>query len=109
MELIGDKKYVNSVIESNGLWVLMSNGSVYMLKASTGFALPTWTSKDEAAGFCNSAKIDNFKPAFIPLPTFVEAWLESNQLDVVEVLASPKYNFDALSYNKDELVAKFKT
>jgi len=109
LELIGDKKYVSSVIESDGLWVLMSNGSVYMLKASTGFALPTWISKDEAAVFCNSAKIDNFKPAFIPLPTFVEAWLESNQLDVEDVLASPKYNVDALSYNKDELIAKFKT
>lgn len=80
-----------------------------MLRAPVGHDLPVWESRDQAIEFCKASEFDDFKPVYIPLATFVEVWLESEKMNIEEVLASPKYNFDALSYSKDELIAKFKT
>jgi len=109
IEVLGDKKYIDTITSNDGVWVLMSGSSMYMLKAESGNALPTWMSKEEADEFKVKARLTDVSPIFAPLSTFIGVWLKSNQLQISEIVASPNYGADALSYTKEELVEKFTT
>lgn len=110
VEAIGDRDFIRSVQEHDGAWVLISGQAVYMLEVEDGIALPLWTSLQNAKRFSDNLEQNGLSPVFVPLNYLLgEEWLGSNKLKIVEVLASPKYGQQTLTYMVGELSAKFKT
>lgn len=111
VEIIGDRAFIHSVQEQDGVWVLLAGQAVYTLPAdSGGKALPVWSSAEKAEGFAQNLGQSELSSAFVPLSHFLgAAWLGSPSLQIIDVLASPKYGQDSLTYTVDELCAKLKT
>jgi len=110
VEAIGDRDFIRSVQEHDGAWVLLSGQAAYTLAVEGGIALPIWTSLQNAKSFSDNLGSSGFSPVFVPLDYLLgEGWLGSSKLNIIEVLASPKYGQQALTYTVGELCAKFKT
>jgi hypothetical protein len=110
VELIGDRKFIHTIRGQDGVWVLLTGKEVYALPAECGKALPVWASSDEAEGFARKLNHqNNWSPVFVPLSNFLgTAWLASPAFQITDVLASPKYGHEALTYSAAELYAKLK-
>lgn len=110
VEIIGDREFITSVQEQDGVWVLMAGQSLYALPAEGGRALAVWSSAEKAEVFADKLKKSGFSPMFVPMSNFLgAAWLGSLRLQIVEVLASPRYGQESLTYTVDELRARLKT
>ncbi|MDQ2076922.1 hypothetical protein [Marinimicrobium sp. ABcell2] len=110
VEIIGDREFIRSVRESDGAWVLYSEKAVYFLKVEGGIALPIWTSRQNAKDFSIGLERRGLSPVFVPLDYLLgNAWLGSQTLNILEVLASPRHGQQALTYTAGELSEKLKT
>jgi len=110
VEIIGDRDFIHSVQEQDGVWVLLTGQAVYVLSAEGGRDLPVWTSAEEAENFAQKLSQSGLSPIFIPVSNFLgDAWLGSPSLQIINVLASPRYGHESLAYTVDELRAKLKT
>lgn len=110
VEIIGDRDFIRSAQEHDGVWVLLAGQALYALPMDGGRALPIWLSATEAESFAQNLSGDGFSPIFVPMNVFLgAAWLGSASLQIIDVLASPKYGHEALTYTADELRAKLKT
>jgi len=110
VEIIGDREFVDSVHEQDGVWVLMAGKSLYALPAEGGRDLPVWSSAEKAEVFAENLNQSGLSPVFIPMDSFLGAvWLDSSDLKIVDVLASPRYGQESLTYTVEELRAKLKT
>ena len=110
VEIIGDHDFIRSVQEHGGVWLLLAGQALYALPVDGGRALPVWHSAAEAEIFAQNLNGNVFSPVFVPVHTFLgAAWLGSSSLQIIDVLASPRYGHDALTYTADELRAKLKT
>lgn len=110
VEIIGDRKFITSVQEQDGVWVLMADQSLYALPAEGGKALPVWLSSGRAEVFAENLNQRGLSSVFVPVSNFLgAAWLGSSSLQIVDVLASPRYGQDSLTYTADELRARLKT
>ncbi len=109
VEIIGDRDFIRSVQEHDGVWVLFFKQEAYMLELEAGRALPVWVSAKSAEIFSTTLKQNNLSPVFVPLDNLLgQGWLKSSKLKIIEVLASPKYGQQALTYTVGELSAKLK-
>jgi hypothetical protein len=108
-ELIGERQYVQSLLRLAGVWVLMRGNAVYLQKSERGNCIRTWISKDDAVKF--STKLDevDLSGIFVPLDVFLSGWLTSKDMNITEIMASPRYGFPALTYSREEFVNAFKT
>ena len=110
IEMIGDRDFTRSVREHDGVWVLFSGQTVYMLEVEGGRGLPVWSFASDAEIFASKHERSGLTPVFVPLDYLLGAsWLGSQKLNIVEVLASPKYGHQALVYTTGELSEKLKT
>jgi len=110
VEIIGDRDFIYSVQEEDGVWVLFAGQAVYTLPAEPGKALPVWSSAEKAENFAQNLGQSGLSSVFVPLSNFLgSAWLGSPSLQIIDVLASPKYGQESLTYTVDELCAKLKT
>jgi len=110
VEILGDREFINSVQEQEGVWVLMAGQSLYALSAEGGSALPVWSSAEKAKVFAEQLKKSGLSPVFVPMSNFVgAAWLGSSSMQIVDVLASPLYGQESLTYTAEELRARLKT
>ncbi|NYS61047.1 DUF2750 domain-containing protein [Vreelandella salicampi] len=110
VEIIGDREFITSVQGQDGVWVLMAGQSLYALPAEGGRALPVWSSAEKAEVFAENLNQRGLSPVFVPMSNFLGAdWLGSSSLQIVDVLASPRYGQESLTYTADELRAKLKT
>lgn len=110
VELIGDRDFIRSVQEQEGIWVLLVGQALYALPMDGGRALPVWLSAAEAESFAQNLSGNGLSPVFVPMSAFLgDAWLGSSSLQIIDVLASPRYGHEALTYTADELCAKLKT
>lgn len=98
VEIIGDREFVTSVQKQAGVWVLMVGQSLYAVRAECGKGLPVWSSAEKAEVFAENLEERGLSPAFVPMNNFLgAAWLGSSSLQIVEVLASPRYGHPPLS------------
>ncbi|WP_303288852.1 DUF2750 domain-containing protein [Marinobacter sp. SS8-8] len=110
VEIIGDREFITSVQEHDGVWVLMAGQSLYALPAEGGRALPVWSSSEKAEVFAENLNQRGLSPVFVPMSNFLgAAWLGSSSLQIVDVLASPRYGQESLTYTAEELRARLKT
>jgi hypothetical protein len=110
VEILGDREFITSVQEEDGVWVLIAGQSLYALPAEGGRALPVWSSAEKAKVFAEQLKKSGFSPMFVPMNNFLGvAWLGSTRLQIVDVLASPRYGQESLTYTAEELRARLKT
>lgn len=110
VEIIGDRDFISSVQEQDGVWVLLAGQSLYALPAEGGRALPVWSSAEKAEVFAQNLKQRGLSPVFVPMSNFLgAAWLGSSSLQIVDVLASPRYGQESLTYTVEELRARLKT
>jgi len=110
VEVIGDREFITSVQEQDGVWVLMAGQSLYALPAEGGNALPVWSSAEKAEVFAEKLRKSGFSPVFVPMSNFLgAAWLCSSSMQIVDVLASPRYGQESLTYTAEELRARLKT
>jgi len=110
VEIIGDREFIGSVKAQDGVWVLMEGQSLYALPAEGGRDLPVWSSAEKAEVFAENLNQNGLSPVFIPMNSFLGAvWLDSSDLKIVDVLASPRYGQESLTYTVEELRAKLKT
>jgi len=110
VEIIGDRDFIRSVQEQEGVWVLLAGQALYALPTDGGRALPVWPSAEKAESFAQNLSRGGLSPVFVPMNNFLgAAWLGSPSLQIVDVLASPQYGHEALTYTADELRAKLKT
>ncbi|WP_309044215.1 DUF2750 domain-containing protein [Marinobacter sediminicola] len=110
VEIIGDREFITSVQERDGVWVLMAGQALYALLAEGGKALPVWSSAEKAEVFAQNLNRGGLSPVFVPLNIFLGgAWLGSSRLQIVDVLASPRYGQESLTYAAEELGARLKT
>lgn len=110
VEIIGDREFITSVQEQDGVWVLMAGQSLYALQAEGGRGLPVWLSAEKAEVFAENLSQKGLSPVFVPMSNFLgAAWLGSSSLQIVEVLASPRFGHESLTYTADELRARLKT
>src|SRR5690606_15184351 len=110
VEIIGDREFITSVQEQDGVWVLMAGQSLYALQAEGGRALPVWSSAEKAEMFAEKLGQKGMSPLFVPMSNFLgAAWLGSSSLQIVDVLASPRYGQESPSYIAEELRARLKT
>ncbi|PHQ15136.1 DUF2750 domain-containing protein [Marinobacter profundi] len=110
VEIIGDREFIASIQEQDGVWVLMADQSLYALQAEGGRDLPVWSSAEKAEVFAENLDQSGLSPVFVPMSNFVgAAWLASSSLQIVEVLASPRYGHESLTYIAEELRARLKT
>ena len=110
VEIIGDREFITSIQEQDGVWVLMAGQSLYALQAEGGRDLPVWSSAEKAVVFAENLDQSGLSPVFVPMRNFVgAAWLGSSSPQFVEVLASPRYGHESLTYTADELRARLKT
>ena len=110
VEIIGDREFITSVQEQDGVWVLMAGQSLYALPAEAGRALPVWSSAEKAEVFSEQLKKGGLSPVFVPMSNFVgTSWLSSSSLQIVDALASPGYGQESLTYTAEELRARLKT
>ena len=109
VELIGDRDFIRSVQEHGGVWLLLAGQALYALPMEGDRALPVWVSATEAESFAQNLSGNVFSPVFVPVDAFLgAAWLGSSSLQIIDVLASPRYGHEALTYTADELCAKLK-
>lgn len=108
IELIGEKKYMHSILNQKGLWVLMKDNSLYTITAEEGNAVATWDSESKAIDFSNKLN-EKMKSMFVPLDLFLNKWLSSTEMNITEILASPKHNIAALTYTTSEFINAAKT
>jgi hypothetical protein len=110
VEAIGDRNFIHSVQEYDGVWVLFSGQTAYMLQVEGGRALPVWVSSQSAEKFSGNLKQSGLSSVFVPLESLLgQGWFGSPALEIVEVLASPKHGQQALTYTVIELSEKLKT
>jgi hypothetical protein len=110
VEVFGDREFIDSVQESDGVWTLLSGGAAYVLSPETGRVLPVWPSQESAALFASSLGRIDLSPVFIPLDKFLGfAWLGSPSMGISDVVASPRFGYEALTYTAEEIRAKFRT
>lgn len=110
VEIIGDHEFITSVQEQDGVWVLMAGQALYDLPSEDGKALPVWSSAEKAEVFAQNLNRSALLPVFVPLNNFLGvAWLGSSRLQIVDVLASPRYGQESLTYPAAELSARLKT
>jgi hypothetical protein len=110
VEVFGDREFIESVQESDGVWALLSGRAAYVLSPDTGRALPVWSSQESAALFASSLGRIDLSPVFIPLDLFLDlAWLGSPCMGISDVVASPRFGHEALTYTTEEIRAKFRT
>ncbi|MBU2873472.1 DUF2750 domain-containing protein [Marinobacter salexigens] len=110
VEIFGDRDFIISVQEQDGVWVLMAGQSLYALPAEGGMDLPVWSSAEKAEVFTENLNQRELSPVFVPMSNFLgDAWLGSSTLQIVDVLASPQYGQEPLVYTVDELRARLKT
>ena len=110
VEIIGDREFITSIQEQDGVWVLMSGQALYALQADGGRALPVWSSAEKAEAFAEKLSQEGLSPVFVPMSNFLgAAWLGSSSLQIVDVLASPRYGQESLTYTAEELRARLKT
>ncbi|PAV25289.1 hypothetical protein CF392_11845, partial [Tamilnaduibacter salinus] len=110
VEVIGDREFITSVQEQDGVWVLMAGQSLYALQAEGGRGLPVWSSAEKAEVFAENLDQNGLSPVFVPMSNFLSAaWLGSSGPQVVDVLASPSYGQESLTYTVEELRARLKT
>ncbi|MEQ5836002.1 DUF2750 domain-containing protein [Marinobacter sp. NFXS9] len=110
VEVIGDREFIASVQEQDGVWVLMAGQSLYALPTEGGRALPVWSSAEKAEVFSEKLGQKGLSSMFVPMSNFLgTAWLGSPSLQIVDVLASPRYGQESLTYTADELSARLKT
>jgi uncharacterized protein DUF2750 len=110
VEIIGDREFITSVQEQGGVWVLMAGQSLYALPAEGGRALPVWSSAKSAEVFAENLNQRGLSPVFLPMSNFLgAAFLGSSSLQIVDVLASPRYGQESLTYTAEELRARLKT
>ena len=109
IEVFGDREFVESVQELDGVWVLFAGKSAYALPSQSGRALPVWSSHEKAEFFAQNLYGLNLAPVFVPLSIFLgAAWLGSSSLNISDVLASPKYGQESLTFTSDEIRNKFR-
>ncbi len=53
--------------------------------------------------------MDDLKGIFVPLKVFVNGWLLKEDLNITEVMASPRHGFPALTYTAQEFINAVKT
>ena len=112
LEVIGDRDFISSVQEQGGIWVLLAGQALYALPAQneSGRALPVWSSAEKAESFAQNLTQSGLSPVFVSMSNFLgAAWLGSSSLQIVHVLASPRYGQESLTYTVDELRARLKT
>jgi hypothetical protein len=110
VEVFGDREFVESVQELDGVWVLLAGHAAYALPSESGRALPVWSSAEKAELFAQSLGQLMLSPVFVPLGIFLgTAWLGSSSMKITDVLASPKYGQESLTYTADEIRARFRT
>ncbi|TLM72995.1 DUF2750 domain-containing protein [Microbulbifer harenosus] len=110
VEVFGDRDFIKSVLNSDGIWILMAGKAVFMLEAKNENALPVWVSKDSAQKFLEGLEVQNLSPAFVPLNNFFgAACLGTEGAKFAEVLAAPVHGRVPLVYSVSELRAKLKT
>lgn len=64
----------------------------------------------KAEVFAENLKQSGLSPVFVPMSNFLgAAWLGSSSLQTVDVLASPRYGQESLTYTAEELGARLKT
>jgi hypothetical protein len=108
-ELIGERKYTQSVKSLNGVWVLMQKNTIYAVESESGKGIGTWTSRDDAMKFSKQLKMTELSAVFVPLDMFLAGWLTSADMNITEIMAAPRYGFPALTYSSEEFVNAFKT
>lgn len=110
VEILGDREFIASVQDQGGVWVLMAGQSLYTLPVAGGKALPVWSSAEKAEVFAERSGLKELSPVFVPIGSFLgTAWLSSSSLQIVDVLASPRYGQESLTYTVEELRARLKT
>ena len=110
VEVFGDREFIKSVKELDGVWVLLAGQTAYALPSGSGLALPVWCSAETAEQFSKSLGQLELLPVFVPLSTFLgAAWLGSLSMKITDVLASPRYGQESLTYTVDEIRGKFRT
>jgi hypothetical protein len=110
VEILGDREFITSVQGQDGVWVLMAGQALYALPTDGGNALAVWSSAEKAEVFAGQLKKRGFSPVFVPMSNFLgAAWLGSSSLQIVDVLASPRYGQESLTYTAEELRARLKT
>jgi len=110
VEIIGDREFIASVQEQDGVWVLTAGQSLYALQAEGGRGLPVWSSAEKAEVFAENLSQKGLSPVFVPMSNFLgTAWLGSSSLQIVDVLASPRYGQESLTYTAEDLRARLKT
>ncbi|MDR9423906.1 MAG: hypothetical protein RI567_01310 [Marinobacter sp.] len=109
VEIIGDREFIGSAQAQDGVWVLMAGQSLYALPAGAGRDLPVWVSEEQAEVFAKNLNQRGLSPVFVPMSNFLgAAWLGSSSLQIVDVLASPRYGHKPLTYTAEELRARLK-
>jgi hypothetical protein len=110
VEIIGDRDFIHVVQEQDGVWVLIAGQELYALSVEGGRGLPVWSSAEKAESFAKNLNKSELSPVFVPMNNFLgAAWLGSLSLQIVDVLASPRYGQEFLTYTVDELRARLKT
>ncbi len=109
LELIGERRFIQSIQDQNGVWVLMKENTVYAVRGDTGESVGTWNSLADADEFSNGLEMDDLKGIFVPLKVFVNGWLLKEDLNITEVMASPRHGFPALTYTAQEFINAVKT
>jgi hypothetical protein len=108
-ELIGERKYIQSVQDQDGVWVLMKANTAYAVVGDGGNSVGTWNSLEDADDFAIGLKMDGLKGIFVPLNVFVKGWLLKEELNITEIMASPRHGFPALTYTAQEFINAVKT
>ncbi len=109
IELIGERAYSDSIRKAQGVWILMEDRAIYVLKENQGNALATWASQADADTFSQKVEDRSLKSAFFPLSSLLHSILNNDEYKVVSVLASPRYGVPALTYSKSEFLSEFNT
>lgn len=109
LEFIGERQYLQSVQEQDGVWVLMKESTAYAVSGDQGKSVGTWNSLEDADEFSIGLEMDGLTGIFVPLDVFVNRWLLKENLNITEIMASPRHGFPALTYTAQEFINAVKT
>jgi hypothetical protein len=109
IELIGEKKFIETASKNDGVWVLMQDRNLFLSRVEAGHHLPVWLDAGEATLFAEAEGLTDLAPIFLPLSVFCTRWLAPSDLDIVEIGVSPKQGSPTLTFSIEELYARFRT
>lgn len=105
VEMIGEKNYLEEIINNESLWVAMKSNTVYSQNSEEGLILFTWSTSVKAKAYIEQSKMENLNAVEVPLNVVLTSWL-GGSMSISQVSANASVGSKMLVFSSEELHAK---